>query len=307
MLQNILSGLAIGAIYGLVALGFSVIFYVTRVINFAQGQVVMLGLLLTAVTAGSGWPIVPAIIVGILGSGAMSVLIYFGAVRPVLSADRTSYAWLVSTLGVALLLENGAALVWGTTSRSFPDLLDGTSVSVAAGARITVQEILMIVVAIVLTIVIELVLRRTHFGKLGMATAVDPEMATAVGINTRRVAVGAFLLAGLIAGVAGVLVGPRTFANPYLGETYGIDGFVALMIGGTDRLAAALVGGFILGVVEQLATAYINTQASGWFPFVVVVAVLIVLPEGLLSSGNPLERALGRLVPRRPKVQVHES
>jgi len=306
MLQNILSGLAIGAIYGLIALGFSVIFYVTRVINFAQGQVVMVGLMITAVTADAGWPVVLAVIAGVLASAATSVAVYFIGVRPVLAANRSSYAWLVTTLGLALLLENGAAIVWGTTSRPFPNLLDNSTVHIGS-ATLTWQEIAAIVLGVVLAVAVELLRRRTLYGKVGMAVAVDPDMATGVGINTRMVAVGAFVVAGLLAGAAGVLIGPRTFGNPYLGETYGIDGFVALMIAGTDRPFASLVGGFILGVVEQCATAYINTQAGGWFPFVVVVAVLLLLPEGLFASGNPLDQAFGVTFGRMRRVKVGQA
>lgn len=306
MLQNILSGLAIGAIYGLIALGFSIIFYVTRVINFAQGQVVMIGLMITAVTAGAGWSLAVAVIAGVLASALTSVGVYFVGIRPVLAANRGSYAWLVTTLGLALLLENGAALLWGTTSRPFPSLLNNTAVHIGS-ATLTLQEIASIVLGLVLAFSVEVLRRRTLYGKLGMAVAVDPDMATSVGINTKVVAVGAFVIAGLLAGVAGVLVGPRTFGNPYLGETYGIYGFVALMIAGTDRPLASLFGGFILGVVEQCATAYINTQAAGWFPFVVVVAVLLLLPQGLFATGNPLDKAFGATFGRIRRVGISES
>lgn len=305
MLQTLLSGLAIGSIYGLVALGFGVIFYVTRVINFAQGQVVMMSVVVTAVAVGSGWPVGLAVLVGILVSTVTSVVVYIGAIRPVLAFDRFSYAWLVTTLGVALLLENGAAIRWGTTSRPFPTLLNGSTVHIG-NASITLQQVLAIGVTLVLALSVELTRRKTRFGKLGTATAVDPEMASAVGVNTTMVAIAAFLVAGLIAGIAGVLVGPRTFGNPYLGETYGIDGFVALMIGGTAWPIAGVFGGLILGILEQAAITWINTEAAGWFPFVVVAVVLILSPRGLFSGDNPL-RSLRRIGHRIRSLQMSES
>jgi branched-chain amino acid transport system permease protein len=148
-------------------------------------------------------------------------------------------------------------------------------------------------VALVLAAAFEIVRKRTLFGKLGVAIAEDPEMASAVGANTNAFAIGAFAVAGIFAGVAGVLIGPLTYANPYLGDTYGIAGFVALMIGGTRRPLAAMGGGLLLGVLSELAKSAINPQAADWLPFLVVVVVLLVTPQGLFSWRPPL-RALVR-------------
>jgi branched-chain amino acid transport system permease protein len=226
------------------------------------------------------------------------VLTYQVAVRPVLAFDRFSFAWLVSTLGVGLILENLAAIIWGSTSTSFPALLNGTPVHIG-NAEISLQELITIGIAIALAAAFELARKHTLFGKIGMAVAVDPEMARAVGVNTTKVAIAAFGLAGLFAGIGGVLIGPITYSNPYLGETYGIAGFVALMIGGTQRPVAAMVGGLILGILNQAANTVINPQASDWFPFIVVVAILLVLPEGLFSIGGPARTFAGVLRRRR--------
>jgi branched-chain amino acid transport system permease protein len=290
MLQTLLSGLADGSIYGLVALSFGVIFYVTRVINFAQGQVAMIAVMVTAVTAGDGWPIGIAILVGVLAATIISVIIYLVAVRPVLALDRFSYAWLVTTLGIALLLENGAAILWGTTSRPFPSLLNNSNFKIGS-ATLTFQQVLSIVVVLLLAGVVEFIRRRTLIGRLGVATAADPEIASAVGINTTMVAIGAFVLAGLIVAIAGVLVGPRTFGNAYLGETYGNDGFVALMIAGTRWPVGGVFGGLLLGVLEQGAVAWINPEAAGWVPLVAVVLVLLIMPQGLFGGGTPFSFA----------------
>jgi branched-chain amino acid transport system permease protein len=280
--QVILSGLAIGAVYGLVGMGFSIAFYVTRVINFAEGQLLMVAIMLTAALARGGVPALPAALIGIGGSAVAGVLVYLIAVRPVLAFSRFSFAWLVSTLGVAVVLENLAAIIWGPTSRAFPALLKNSSIHIGS-AHITVQEFVGFFIALALAAAFELTRRRTAFGRLGVAIAEDPEMASAVGANTQAFAVGAFALAGVFAGVAGILIGPLTFANPYLGDTYGISGFVALMIGGTRRPLSAMGGGLLLGLLSQLATSAINPQAADWLPFVVVVLVLLLTPEGLFS------------------------
>jgi branched-chain amino acid transport system permease protein len=292
VLQVLFSGLAVGAIYGLVGMGFAIAFYVTRVLNFAEGQLLMVSVMVAAAVARTGVTPAVAVVCGILAAGAVGVATYLIAVRPVLAFDRFSFAWLVSTLGVALILQNLAAIIWGPTSRSFPTLLNGSSVAIG-GATLTWQEIATIIVAVALAIVFELVRKRTLFGKVGMAIAADPEMASVVGANTFLFAVIAFAAAGVFAGVAGVMIGPLTYANPYLGDTYGIAGFVALMIGGTERPVAAMVGGLLLGVLNEGAKHLINTQASDWFPFVVVVVILLLMPEGLFSVA-PRIRSLAR-------------
>ncbi|HSV00875.1 MAG TPA: branched-chain amino acid ABC transporter permease, partial [Roseiarcus sp.] len=181
----------------------------------------------------------------------------------------------------------------GPDSRPFPPLLNDESLRLGAAA-LTYQQILAIVVAILFAVAFEVVRKQTLFGKVGMATAVDPEMATAIGVDITVVAIVTFVIAGLFSGVAGVLIAPRTFANPYLGDTYGTYGFVAMMIGGgTERPIAAMVGGFVLGLLSEGANSLINSQASDWFPFLVLVIILIVAPRGLLSSGNLLSRFSG--------------
>jgi len=298
MLQVVLTGLSTGAIYGLVGMGFAIVFYVTRVINFATGQLLMASIMITAGLSAANWPAVAAIAVGLAASTLGGVLIYFLAVRPVLRFDRLSFAWLVSTLGVAIILESAAALIWGTSSLSFPQLLNGRDVNIF-GSALTWQQIITIIIALAIVITFEVVHRKTLFGKLGTAISSDPEIASAIGANVTLYAVQAFAVGGLLAGIAGTLVGPISFANPYLGETYGIYGFIALMIGGIERPAASMGGGFILGILSTLASTYINPQASDWFPFVVVLAVLLLTPMGVFMSGDALKRRLGAVARRK--------
>lgn len=286
MLQFVLSGLAIGAIYGLLGMALAISFYVTRVINFAQGQMMVVAVMIVSTLAAIGVSPWLAVIVGLLASCVVAVLSYLLAVKPILAFDRFSFGWLVSTLGFAVAVENAAAYIWGPTSQAFPPILNGISVHIGDSV-LTAQQILAIVVALVLTVGFELVRKRTLFGKLGMAIAADPEMASAIGANTTAVAIIAFAISGLFAGIAGVLIGPSTFANPYLGGTFGTQGFIAMMIGGgTEKPAAAMFGGLLLGVLAEGANATINSQASDWFPFLVLVIILIVSPRGLFSSGS---------------------
>ncbi|MCB8882546.1 branched-chain amino acid ABC transporter permease [Acidisoma cellulosilytica] len=286
MLQFILSGLAIGSVYGLIGMALAISFYVTRVINFAQGQIMMVAIMITATISSAGYSPWIAVILGLLSSCIVAVLSYVIAVKPILAFNRFSFGWLVSTLGFAVMLENAAAYLWGPTSRPFPAILNGYSIHIA-NAVLTGQQVLAIAVAIVFAAAFELVRKRTLYGKLGVAVATDPDMASAIGGNTTVVAIAAFAISGLFAGVAGILIGPSTFANPYLGSTYGISGFIAMMIGGgTEKPLSAMFGGLLLGVLANGANALIDSQASDWFPFLVLVIILIVTPRGLFSSGG---------------------
>jgi branched-chain amino acid transport system permease protein len=290
LLQFVLSGLAIGSIYGLMGMALAISFYVTRVINFAQGQMMMIAIMIVAaLTAANVAPWI-AVIAGLLVSCIIAILSYLVAVKPILAFDRFSFGWLVSTLGFAVAVENAAAYIWGPTSQAFPPILNNVSIHIGE-AVLTAQQLLAIGAALVLTVAFELVRKRTLFGKVGMAIAADPEMASAIGANTTAVAIIAFAISGLFAGIAGVLIGPSTFANPYLGGTFGTAGFIAMMIGGgTEKPAAAMFGGLLLGVLSEGANALINSQASDWFPFLVLIVILIVSPRGLFSSGSVLLR-----------------
>ena len=173
MLQFLLSGVAIGAIYGLIGMALAITFYVTRIINFAQGQMMMATIMVTAELSATGYPTWLAAIAGLASACLLGVLSYLIAVRPILAINRFSFGWLVSTLGFAVIVENGAAYIWGPTSQAFPPMLKQTSFHLF-GAVLTAQQLLAIVTAAVFTAGFELVRRNTLFGKIGMATAADP-------------------------------------------------------------------------------------------------------------------------------------
>lgn len=286
MLQILLSGLAIGCVYGMIGMALAISFYVTRVINFAQGQLMMSAIMITAAVYSAGYSPWLGVFAGLVCSCGIGILSYVIAVRPILAFDRFSFGWLVSTLGFAVIVENIAAYIWGPTSRPFPPILNDISVHIS-NAVLTGQQLLALFIAGAFTVAFELVRKHTLFGKVGMAIASDPEMALAIGANTTVVAIVAFAVSGLFAGVAGVLIGPSTFANPYLGDTFGIYGFIAMMIGGsTEKPVTSMFGGLLLGVLAEGANALINSQASDWFPFLVLVVILVVTPRGLFSSGG---------------------
>ncbi len=259
MLQVLLSGLASGAIYGLVGMGFAIAFYVTRVINFAQGQLLMVGVMVAAAIArtGAGWVLTVA---GGIGAAAlMGAVTYLVAVRPVLAFDRSSFAWLVSTLGVALILQNLAAIIWGPTSRPFPALLNDRAVHIG-GATLTLQEVAAIVVALFLAASFELVRRKTLFAVSSRTPRRSPPAIAATG---RAV-------------------------PPIIRATKPPD----------DRRHGAARRGDGGRAPPRSPRGDREERASDWFPFVVVLVILLLAPQGLFAEAGRL-RELGRFR-RRP-------
>ncbi|HUZ40614.1 MAG TPA: branched-chain amino acid ABC transporter permease [Acidimicrobiales bacterium] len=294
MFQVILIGLSNGAIYGIVAMAYALVYYVTRVINFANGQIMMASVMVTAVLTMHQVPIPWAILAAIATSVALSLVVYFIGVGPVLRFSRFSFAWLVSTLGLGIIIESLAAVIWGVGSLPFPALLNSKD-AIIFGARMPWQGVLAVVVSLFLIAAFELLRRKTLFGKMGTAISTDPEIASSVGGNVLAYTILVFALAGLLLGVAGILVGPNSFADAYLGEGFGISGFVALMIGGVDNPSGAMTGGFILGILQAFAVTYINPQADSWFPFAVVVVVLLLLPNGVFTAVGAIKQLTERL------------
>lgn len=282
-METLISGLSDGAVYGLIAMGMSITFYVTRVINFAHGQLLMVAVMAIAEGTMAGWPLAASILLAFVAAAVIAVLTYLVAVRPVLRLDRFNIIWIASTLGVSIILENSAAAFFGSDTVKFPSLLQNDNFQLG-GLTISWQQFLAFFLALAIGIGFELTRKRTILGKVGMAVAFDPEMASAIGANTNTMAIGAFALSGVMCAVAGVLLGPSSFANPYMGDTYAVFGFIAFIVSKTTYPLSALYAGIVLGVVAEEANALINANAGSWFPFVVVLILLVVRPGWMLEG-----------------------
>jgi branched-chain amino acid transport system permease protein len=294
-MQTLISGLSDGAIYGLIAMGMSITFYVTRVINFAHGQLLMVAVMVIAEGTLAHWALGLSILLAFVAAAGIAVLTYLIAVRPVIRRNRFNIIWVASTLGVSIILENGAAYFFGSDTVPFPVLLQNDTFTVG-GLTISWQQVLAFFLALALGAGFEIVRKRSTLGKVGMAVAFDPEMASAVGVNTNTIAVGAFALSGVLCAVAAVLLGPSSFANPYMGDTYAIYGFIAFIVSKTTYPLSALYAGIVLGVVAEEANALINANAGSWFPFVVVLLLLVSRPSWILADGQ------GARPPRRRRL-----
>ncbi len=282
----ILSGLALGAVYALVAIGYNIVFLSSNTFNFAQAQLIMVGTFV-AYTGLVTWHL-PVLVVAVLAAAVVGLVAGvedLTAVMPV--KDR--HTQLVTTLGAATLLGGACQLIWGSQPLSVP-FLDHNEPIDFLGGRTYPVELALIAAAVVLVIVLGWLAKRTMLGQALLAVSEDREAATLRGISVRTLALGAFVFSGALAGVLGLLVGPKTFAVATLGTALAIKGFVALAIGGFGSLPGCLIGGFVVGLVESLTALHLGAQYSALMVFAVLVVLLLVRPAGLF--GRATERVV---------------
>lgn len=273
-----------GCIYALMALAMSVIFAVRRVVNFAHGDLVMLAGLagFTALTTW-GWPYMAGLGAVAALIATLAVIIERVAVRP-LPVAESNISWIMSTLAAAIILENGAQLLWGTEPKPFPPLFGTAAPIRIAGTDIIPQDLATVVVAAGLMIGFHHLQHHTKQGKAMKAAAKDPQMAALLGINVQRMIAGAFAVSGILAAVAGFLISPMTFATADLGFMLGMKGFAAAALGGLGSSTGAMAGGLVLGLSESLAGGYLGSGARDVIALLLLIAILLFRPTGLAGE-----------------------
>jgi branched-chain amino acid transport system permease protein len=282
--QYLVQGLTDGSIYALVGLGFTIIYAVTRIINFAQGEFVMIGGMLSFTLAASAGLSIPlSFLVSVLAAGAVGAIMYLLAIRPARRASVISL--IIITIGFSIFVRGIAAETWGVDTVSPPPFSGNTSISLPfVDAVITPQAIWIIGTAVVVTVLLHLFLKYTMVGKALKACAVNPEAAGLVGINPKSTALVAFALAAIIGGISGAVIAPMTLASYEMGVWLGLKGFVAASIGGFKNPIATVIGGLLLGVVENVAIGI------DWGPFTSaykdVIALVVFLLILLIRSGK---------------------
>ena len=320
-LQQIINGLTTGSVYAIVALGYTMVYGVIQLINFAHGEVVMIGAMVAFTVimgiAGAGTPLPPAVIVlaGVLA--AIPVCMTIGyllerlAYRPLRHAPRL--APLITAIGMSIILQHLALLVWGRDPRAFPQIMENASFSIG-GAAISTVQIVIILLSLAMMGGLTWFVYRTRFGIAIRATAEDVRVAALMGIDANRVIAATFIIGAGLGAVAGVMVGTYYgIAHYTMGFTLGLKAFSAAVLGGIGNLAGAMLGGLVLGLVEALGTGYISeiTDLCKWpvvgemftercvadghivlfgsnyqdvFAFLVLILVLVFRPSGLLGE-----------------------
>jgi branched-chain amino acid transport system permease protein len=296
ILQAVFSGLALGGIYALVALGFNITHTTTKTFNFGQGEFLAVGTLIGAsiVFLLAGKDITDGLLVtdvtftrytlGVIGSivvlGLFGALLYFTAVRPFVG--MVGLAWVMSTIGFGIILQNTALAIWGPTPIVLPSPL-GDDVIRIGGAGIVMQEVLVLVASIITMYLLDLVLRKTKLGKAVRAVAHSSNAATLMGINVKAIVVLAFVVSSALAGMAGMLVAPITTASVFIGLTIALKAFSAAIVGGLNNPRGCMLGGFLLGLLEALVGLW-QAELREISIFVLIILVLVLKPEGLLGQ-----------------------
>lgn len=293
LLQHLVNGLSLGAIYALIALGYTMVYGVLQLINFAHGDVVMVGAFAAYYLSrwtgtqfqpgllNAAWILLSAMAI----CGALGFLVERLAYRPLRGSPRISL--LITAIGVSLLLENGMQLLCGADPKPFPELLPHGGFSVA-GVRIDSVQLATLLLSVALCVALQWIVFRTRFGRAMRAVSHDPEVAQLMGVPTDWIIAGTFVLGSSLAGAAGVLMGlayPRV--DPLLGLFPGLKAFVAAVLGGIGDVPGAMVGGLFLGLAEELVAGYGSSSLRDAIAFAVLIAVLVWRPTGLFGRAAP--------------------
>jgi branched-chain amino acid transport system permease protein len=280
LIQFLFSGVTVGAVYALVALGFTIIYNASDVVNFAQGEFVMLGGMITWFAHEAGRPLPLAALIAIVLTSALGVAMNKLAIEPARGAPVVSL--IIITIGASIFIQGTAQLVFGKQIHTFPAFSGDTPIHVG-GATILPQSLWMIAGALAVFLALWLFFSRTLLGRAVMATANNPLAAQLVGINTNFVMTLSFALSAAIGALGGVLATPVTLTAYGVGIGFALKGFAGAMLGGMGNPKGALLGGFLIGLIEALTAGYLWSQYKDAVAFVVILLVLFFLPQGLFG------------------------
>ena len=298
LLQQILNGLVLGSVYALIALGYTMVYGILTMINFAHGEVLMIGAMVAAwlvpMLLAAGVPAPVALLIVVLAAipvcMALSVTIERVAYRPLRNAPRL--APLITAIGVSIVLQTVAMMIWKPNPIVFPDLLPTDPVPIF-GAILAPKQILILVVAATMMTGLVLLVNRTKLGRAMRATAENPRIAGLMGVNANQVIAATFAIGAALAAVAGVLVALNyNIAQFSMGFIPGLKAFTAAVLGGIGNLAGAVLGGLLLGIIESLGAGYIGDLTGGFlgshyqdiFAFAVLILVLLFRPSGIMGE-----------------------
>jgi branched-chain amino acid transport system permease protein len=289
-LQQLINGITQGSVYALIALGYTMVYGVLGLINFAHGDVYMLGAFFGFYTAGrlavggGGGPLeaVLVLLIAMAGCGLAGFIIERLAYKPVRRSSRL--AALITAIGVSLLLENGGQLVFGTDPKFFPQIIPPQNISIG-GVNITNQQLIILGVSIGLMALLRFIVLYTRVGMAMRAVSLNHAAAALMGISVDRIISVTFVIGSMLAAAAGVLVAlkdPRI--EPYMGILPGLKAFVAAVLGGIGNIPGAVLGGLVMGIAEVMVVGYISPTLRDAIAFVILIVILLVRPAGLLGS-----------------------
>jgi branched-subunit amino acid ABC-type transport system permease component len=281
--QTTLGGLAIGCIYSLIALGISMIIRATDILHFAQGEMLMIGSMMGLSAYWlHGMPFALVLLAGTVGGGLVSVGIEFFIYRRLRLRHVSLINIMIATLGVSIVLQNVARLVWGSEPLRYPTLFASRGI-VFAGFTVSPQLVWIVVLSALIMAILIVFFRFTRLGIAMQAAAQDPDTARLMGISVDRTTTYTFTISGMMAGAAGVLLGSLFFASFNMGFMTGIKAFVAATLGGLGSVAGAMIGGLVFGIIETFSGMLISTAYKDAVGMVVLIAILLFMPSGLFT------------------------
>jgi branched-chain amino acid transport system permease protein len=278
--QFLMSGLTVGAVYALVALGFTLVYNASDVVNFAQGEFVMLGGMVTVFVAAAGVPLPLAALIAIVAAVAVGLLLYWLAIEPARGASAVTL--IIITIGASILLRGAAQILFDKQFHKLPSFSGDTPVNLF-GAAVQPQSFWVLGGTAVIVLLLYAFLERTVLGKAVLATAANRLAARLVGINTATVMALAFGGSAAIGAIAGILITPITLTSYDVGTLLALKGFAAAMLGGMGNPLGAVAGGLLLGLLEAFGAGYISSTYKDAFAFIVILVVLFAMPQGLFG------------------------
>jgi branched-chain amino acid transport system permease protein len=291
LLQQLVNGITWGSVYALIALGYTMVYGILRLINFAHGDVYMLGAFFAFYFTrwiGAAQDPNPAkallvLVAAMLGCGLTGAIIERAAYKPVRKSSRL--AALITAIGVSLLLENGGLLLFGSDPKFFPQIIPAHNIALGAGVTISNQQVIILVVSVVLMFLLRMIVLYTRVGKAMRAVSFSHSAAALMGISVDRIITFTFVLGSMLAAAAGVLVAllnPKI--EPYMGIMPGLKAFVAAVLGGIGNVPGAVLGGMVMGIAEVLVVGYISPTWRDAIAFVLLIVILLVRPAGILGK-----------------------
>lgn len=285
-IQQIINGLSLGSVYALVALGYTMVYGIIKLLNFAHGDVYMVGAFVGYfLISNFNLGFFPTLVMTMLITGVIGVIIYQIAYRPLRNSTRI--ASLITAIGMSYLLQNGMIYFAGPQTRSFPQIIENKMLNLGP-VNISTMQLLMLVTTISLMIALQLIVQQTKLGKAMRAVSNDPEAAQLMGINTNLVISFTFFLGSMLAGAGGMLVGMYyNTITPTMGAGPGLKAFIAAVVGGIGSIPGAMIGGYLIGMTEVMISAFGNSMIRDAVVYLILIIILLVRPNGILGKSEP--------------------
>lgn len=286
VLEQVINGIMLGMIYALIAVGYSLVFGILRLLNMAHGAIYMFGAHMALFAVSMHWGLPVAFVFAIITTGILAMLMDSVILAPLRAKNAPNITCLISVIGVSYIIENVMMILFDTTKKPFPKLFSFGNVEFF-GATITSSQICMFLIALAFLVLLTVIVNHTKIGLAMRAARENPKAANLMGIDVRKIVTFTFFLSGMCAAVAGVLVsGYYEMVYTTMGTDAGLKGFSAAVLGGIGVLYGSVVGGIIIGVAEALAVAFLGGSFRSATAYIILFLVLLIRPSGLFGKDN---------------------